>query len=207
MRTGRAGKLRKNRKDSKVKKKRRIIIGIVGLAVVFLLSVRIWQVNKNARIPEINQAAQGESVSWRGLEYQIVSAVLWDYDEFFEQNEEFQEYQSESNTEIKILLVEYRLTVENEENQLDLNIPIQYEYLFNQINPFMTGAMNPALEEGSFHSGDSIVVPYEIYKGNLTESQWEKVENLSMKYAAVLGTYPVKNELLITDISLAGEED
>ena len=50
----------------------------------------------------------------------------------------------------------------------------------------------------------SRVIPYEIYKANLSEAQWKDVENGKMGYETVLGTYPVKTEMKIQDIRYEG---
>ena len=48
------------------------------------------------------------------------------------------------------------------------------------------------------------MIPYEIYKANLSEAQWKDVENGKMEYETVLGTYPVKTEMKIQDIRYEG---
>lgn len=173
-----------------------------SLMLIFLLSWRICYVNQHARMPETNQIAQGDSVSYRGLKYTVVHAELWEYADFFEQNQEWQDYESEGEEYIgaKFLTVEYRIEKDAEENTLDLYIPIQLGNWFNGMDPFMTAAMNPSLEEGTFRSGDTVVIPYVIYTVLLTDSQCQEVEDMSAQYLAVLGTYPVRNELLISDI-------
>lgn len=174
----------------------------VGIVLVFLLSWRIYYVNQHARMPEVNQIAQGDSVSYRGLKYTVVEAELWEYADFFEQNQEWRDYEGEGEeyTGAKLLTVRYRIEKEEEENNLNLYIPIQLGNWFNGMDPFMTAAMNPSLEEGTFHSGDTVVIPYEIYTALLTDDQRREVEDLSAQYLAVLGTYPVRNELLISDV-------
>jgi hypothetical protein len=105
---------------------------------------------------------------------------------------------------MKLLVVEYQIGKVQEANKLDLYIPIQYAHLFNGTDPFMTQDMNPSLSDGNFQSGDTVVIPYEIYKANLSEEQWKNVENGRMEYETVLGTYPVKTEMKIQDIRYEG---
>lgn len=175
-------------------------VGICGLLVLFV--IRVWQVNQNAKFPEIQEIPQGESAEYRGLEYTVVSATLWDSADFFLQNEQLAEYQSAEipPEDIKLLLVSYRIEKRTDENRLDLYIPIQYAHLFNGVDVYMAQAMNPSVADGSFTSGDVITIPYEIYKSNLTETQWEDVEALRMEYETVLGTYPVKIQMQIDTI-------
>ena len=102
------------------------------------------------------------------------------------------------------MVVEYQIGKVQEANKLDLYIPIQYAHLFNGTDPFMTQDMNPSLSDGNFQSGDTVVIPYEIYKVNLSEAQWEDVGDGRMEYETVLGTYPVKTEMKIQDIRYEG---
>ena len=182
--------------------KKKILWCATSLMLIFLFLWRIYYVNRHSRLPEINRISQGESVLYRGLEYTVVHAELWEYADFFEQNQEWQDYEGEGDeyAGAKLLLVEYRLEKGAEENTLDLYIPIQLGNWFNGMDPFMTAAMNPSMEEGTFRSGDTVVIPYVVYTVLLTDSQRQEVEDMSAQYLAVLGTYPVRNELVISDV-------
>lgn len=187
-------------------KKRKILILIGILLAVTGLGLRIWYVNTHTYSPEIREIPQGQATQYRGLAYSVISAVMWDSEDFYEQYPELSDYQNPDipAEEIKILAIEYKIEKIQEANKLDLYIPIQYVHLFNGPDPFMTQDMNPSLSDGNFQSGDTVVIPYEIYKANLSEAQWKDVENGKMGYETVLGTYPVKTEMKIQDIRYEG---
>lgn len=187
-------------------KKRKILILIGILLAVTGLGLRIWYVNTHTYSPEIREIPQGQATQYRGLAYSVISAVMWDSEDFYEQYPELSDYQNPDipAEEIKILAIEYKIEKIQEENKLDLYIPTQYVHLFNGPDPFMTQDMNPSLSDGNFQSGDTVVIPYEIYKANLSEAQWKDVENGKMEYETVLGTYPVKTEMKIQDIRYEG---
>lgn len=187
-------------------KKRKILILIGILLAVTGLGLRIWYVNTHTYSPEIREIPQGQAAKYRGLAYTVISAGMWDSGDFYEQYPELSDYQNPDipAEEIKILAIEYKIDKMQEENKMDLYIPIQYVHLFNGPDPFMTQDMNPSLSDGNFQSGDTVVIPYEIYKANLSEAQWKDVENGKMEYETVLGTYPVKTEMKIQDIRYEG---
>ena len=187
-------------------KKRKILILIGILLAVTGLGLRIWYVNTHTYSPEIREIPRGQATQYRGLAYSVISAVMWDSEDFYEQYLELSDYQNPDipAEEIKILAIEYKIEKMQEENKMDLYIPIQYVHLFNGPDPFMTQDMNPSLSDGNFQSGDTVVIPYEIYKANLSEAQWKDVENGKMEYETVLGTYPVKTEMKIQDIRYEG---
>lgn len=187
-------------------KRKKVLILIGILLAVTGLGLRIWYVNTHTYSPEIREIPQGQATQYRGLAYSVISAVMWDSEDFYEQYPELSDYQNPDipAEEIKILAIEYKIEKIQEENKLDLYIPIQYVHLFNGPDPFMTQDMNPSLSDGNFQSGDTVVIPYEIYKANLSEAQWKDVENGKMGYETVLGTYPVKTEMKIQDIRYEG---
>ena len=187
-------------------KRKKVLILIGILLAVTGLGLRIWYVNTHTYSPEIREIPQGQATQYRGLAYSVISAVMWDSEDFYEQYPELSDYQNPDipAEEIKILAIEYKIEKIQEENKLDLYIPIQYAHLFNGPDPFMTQDMNPSLSDGNFQSGDTVVIPYEIYKANLSEEQWKDVENGRMEYETVLGTYPVKTEMKIQDIRYEG---
>ena len=187
-------------------KRKKVLILIGILLAVTGLGLRIWYVNTHTYSPEIREIPQGQATQYRGLAYSVISAVMWDSEDFYEQYLELSDYQNPDipAEEIKILAIEYKIEKMQEENKMDLYIPIQYVHLFNGPDPFMTQDMNPSLSDGNFQSGDTVVIPYEIYKANLSEAQWKDVENGKMEYETVLGTYPVKTEMKIQDIRYEG---
>ena len=85
-----------------------------------------------------------------------------------------------------------------------MDMPIRYAYQYNGIDPFMLQDMNPSLLNGTFASGDILTIPYEVYRINLREMTWRQICNLDMSYSVILGTYPVKTEIKITDIEKKG---
>lgn len=187
-------------------KRKKVLILIGILLAVTGLGLRIWYVNTHTYSPEIREIPQGQATQYRGLAYSVISAVMWDSEDFYEQYLELSDYQNPDipAEEIKILAIEYKIEKMQEENKMDLYIPIQYVHLFNGPDPFMTQDMNPSLSDGNFQSGDTVVIPYEIYKVNLSEAQWEDVGDGRMEYETVLGTYPVKTEMKIQDIRYEG---
>jgi hypothetical protein len=185
------------------KRKKLIAALVIGLLAVGI-SIRIYYVNKNARLPEINTVAQGDTVTFRGLEYRVLGATLWDYDDYFIEYPDLIDYKdTETEYKRKILLVECQIVVVDDENVFDTYIPIKYEDLFNGTDTFMVRDMNPSLVSDELKSGETLLIPYEIYEENLTKEQWNRVEALDIEYDMVLGTYPVKNELMVTDIKEA----
>lgn len=176
---------------------------VVGMAS--LLVWRIWAVNAGAHLPELRQIPQGETAVYRGVEYQIEESVLWDYWDFFEKNSELQKYQdyqsrADAEQELRMLVVRCRAVRREENGVLKGDFPLQYARQYNMYDPFLMMDMNPSLAEGTFTSGDTFVIPYVIYQSNLTDDQWKQVEEKTMTYALVMGTYPIKNELLITEV-------
>ena len=104
------------------------------------------------------------------------------------------------------MMVAYTVEKIQDQNVLETMPSIQYFHVFNQFDPFFFSDLNPSLSDGTFVSGDTLYIPYEIYKANLTKEQWEQVENNQVIYEMVLGTYPVKNRLQIIDIEMEGEQ-
>jgi len=186
---------------------KKICILAVCILIIILVICRVSYVTKNARVPDLNVVPQGDSVVYKGLGYRIVDAALWEYDYFFEQNENLNRYKEELiDNEIMLLVVEMEITKEGDNGYIDYYMPIKYFYGFNGVSPFMFADMNPSLVDGTFHSGDHIYVVYEIYKNSLLESQWSDVVNFQVEYRILLGSYPEKNELQITDIRRGGAE-
>ena len=186
-------------------KKKYIILPFIILALCIIIC-RIIYVTKNARTPVVNKISQGESVVYKGVEYSVLDATLWEYNDFFKHYEDVADYASDIEDDtIMILLVELKASINAEENVLDLEIPIEYLNIFNGVDVFMADALNPSLSEGTFKSGDSIYIPYEIYKENLTTEQWEQVVNREITYDLSLGTYPEKNKLMIETVISGGE--
>lgn len=187
-------------------KRKKVLILIGILLAVTGLGLRIWYVNTHTYSPEIREVPQGQTAEYCGLSYTIVNAEMWNSSDFYTQHPELTDYQNPNipADEMKLLVVEYQIGKVQEVNKLDLYIPIQYVHLFNGPDPFMTQDINPSLSDGNFQSGDTVVIPYEIYKANLSEAQWKDVENGKMEYETVLGTYPVKTEMKIQDIRYEG---
>ena len=189
--------------------KKPILLMIGTLICAVLVLVRIFYVTGHARRPVVNQVAQGEGAVYKGIEYQIVDAVLWEYADFFKAHSELEGYAEDNvgKNQRKLLVVKYKVSRVEEDGSLETYIPLQYYHLFNGIDIFMLQAMNPSLFDGTFHSGDTMLVPYELYRENLLESQWQEVEEGKTVYKTVLGMYPEKNEMLITDVDIAEDKD
>lgn len=178
-------------------------LGILACFTLLLLIVgRILYVNWNARIPVYNQISQGQSFLYCGLQYRIIRAELWDYKNFFMQDEDLVDFMDDSTDmeNQKVLLLELQINSTEESCEIVYDMPVQMRHTCNWSDMFLTQFINPVLKQGTFHSGDTILLPYIIYRENLTDTQWEQVEDLSMQYSIVLSTYPVKNELMVTDV-------
>ena len=172
--------------------------------LVLGLAGRIWYVNQNARLPEINRVPQGESAVWSGLKFQITHAELWDYEEFYKAYDaESHMFEGELSSEwdAKVIVLEFRIDrIEEEADTLNIVNPIVYVHTRNDTDTFLTAAINPNLQEGTFRSGETIRIPYTIFEFNIGRQNWKKVENMTMQYTVRLGNYPVRNEMLVTDI-------
>ena len=67
--------------------KKKKIAGIaLAIAVFLIIGARICYVTAHARLPEQNVIAQGDSLTYRGLTYQIKGAVLWNYEDCFKEH-------------------------------------------------------------------------------------------------------------------------
>ncbi len=180
-------------------KNKKILCVCIFVSILICLSCRIWWVNKNARIPEIEIFRQGETVEYNGVGYTIENATMMEYNAFFEKYPEYKSYYNSSDYGRRMLLVECVADKLSDEGEFDSYLPIRYEYVFNGIDPFMFRDMNPDLVEGTFKSGDTVLFVYEIYEENLTKEQWDNVDELD--YYIVYGTYPKRTEVLLTDIN------
>ena len=177
--------------------KKKKIAGIaLAIAVFLIIGARICYVTAHARLPEQNVIAQGDSLTYRGLTYQIKGAVLWNYEDYFKEHPEYQSYQESwlTGENTKLLMVAYTVKKLQDQNVLETMPSIQYFHVFNQFDSFFFSDLNPALSDGTFVSGDTLYITYEIYKEVLTKEQWEQVENNQVVYEMVLGTYPVKTD-------------
>lgn len=179
--------------------KKRIII-ILSIVLIILIGYRIKMVNQDARLPEYEYYDLNEAVEYKGFNYTVTEAVMMDYDDFFRENQEYiQYYNSDGEYEKKVIIVHCKIE-KNDDTAVELEtyIPIRYEYMFNGFDPALFSAMNPDLVEGNFKSGDEIVYMYEIYESNMSETEWEKVEE--MDYSLVFGVYPVRKEIRLDNI-------
>lgn len=179
---------------------KKVLMAIVAAIAIIIIVCRIYIVNKNKRTPKVIVAEQGETLEYRGIDYTVVSAEIWDYHIFFDNHNALKEYEEVTSYERKILLVEIEINVVDEDNVFDFYIPIQYSHIFNGVDPFMVQDMNEAILSEGIKSGDTLVIPYELYRENVTGETWENIENMEMEYCLVLGTYPEKNLLYITEI-------
>lgn len=187
--------------------KKKMIMGILILLVLLVVfALRVQYVNVTAKLPEIREIPQGQTVDYEGISYTVVGAELWRYEQFFAEHDGLDDY-NDSNFEDDtacVLLVRYQIEKKKEESLLHVDMPIRYAYQYNGIDPFMLQDMNPSLMNGTFASGDILTIPYEVYRINLREKTWRQICNLDMPYSVILGTYPVKTEIKITDIEKKG---
>lgn len=197
-----------NRMQTIKTKKRWICVAVMTL-LCLLLAGRIYLVNKNARLPEIHASEPNGGLEYDGIMYTLESAKLQDYSTFFENNEELQQYDMSQfqKGEALFLFVEVKLEIIGEVNEIRCDYPLTFKNYCNFADPFLIVAMNESLQGEGFLSGDTIVFPYVIFSGNLKEEDWQTVLDGTMEYSMVMGTYPVRNELRITDVEWVGEED
>lgn len=189
-----------------MKQKRKVIVGSVLTVLAVLLIIRIRYVNETAKLSEIRIVPQGQTAEYGGMAYTIVGAELWTYDAFFDEHAGLDDYEDPNCTDEKacVLLVSYRIEKKQKDALLKVDMPIQYAHQYNGIDPFMLQDMNPSLGEGTFATGDILTIPYEIYRINLKGDTWRAINNLDMTYSVILGVYPVKTELQITDVEKKG---
>ena len=88
-----------------LKNKKKLCVCIF-VGIFICLSCRIWWVNKNARIPEIEIFRQGETVEYNGVGYTIENATMMEYNAFFEKYPEYKSYYNSSDYGRRMLLVE-----------------------------------------------------------------------------------------------------
>lgn len=174
---------------------------IVLFLLFGLIGIRIIYVNVHARLPEIRRFSQEGTLEYRGNRYSVQNVTLWSGEDYYNTKEELQSYMSNDNLdEICILEVSFKVSCVEKENVIEPDIFLQCAYNCQGIDPFMFQELNSDLVAGEFHSGGTIVIPYCIYRENLSNLQWEQVVDGTMQYKLIFGTYPVKNEILITQI-------
>ncbi len=164
-----------------------------------LIGIRICHVYKNARLPELIQIEQGETAEYMGIGYTLTDAEMMTYEDFFEENPQYNEfYYNEIGDVINVIVVELKLDFLSEDAVFTGEIPIICENKFNYYDVFLFAEMNPKLVDGTIESGDTVKIVYEVYESEHSEETWENIEN--MEYRLVLGGYPVKTEIIISDI-------
>ena len=86
---------------------KKISILVISVLIIVLVICRISYVTKSARVPDLNVVPQGDKVIYKETGYKIVDAVLWEYDEFFEENENLDGHKVDiTDNEIMLLVVE-----------------------------------------------------------------------------------------------------
>lgn len=173
---------------------------LIILAVIVLYAIRVYNVNKNALLPEYQIYGQTEKVEYKGINYGIQSATMMDYDAFFKENPQYGQYSIPDDGERKVLLVEFSAELAADGARVETYIPIKYLYVFNSFDPMLFDDMNPSLANGSFKSGDTFTIVYEIYKNNLSKKEWQNIENT--EYRLIFGVYPVRKEIVLSDINV-----
>ncbi len=176
-----------------------IILSLIALAAIVLYVIRVYNVNKNALLPEYQVYSQTEQVEYKGINYGIQSATMMNYNEFFKKNPQYVDYSIPDDGERKVIVVEYSAELVDDGARLETYIPIKYLYVFNSFDPMLFDDMNPSLANGSFKSGDTFTIVYEIYKNNLSEKEWKNIENT--EYRLIFGAYPVRKEIVLSDIN------
>ena len=182
-------------------KKHRIISLILFFAVCIAVICRIYYVNANARLPKVIRIEQGDTEVFKGVAYTVVGATLWEPEEFNEYcyGDDVPEYVSLSQSERKVLVVEFKIEKAEEKNVVEGSIPLYIYHTFNYCEIVAQQILNPIyIEEGI--STDRLYMPYNICRENITKEQWEQVVNLETEYKAVLGVYPEKREFIISDV-------
>lgn len=180
-------------------KKRWLLVG--SLILIIMISIRIVYVNAHVRKPELHSVTQKESLEYRGNEYRIQKVNLWEYIDYCKANPDLQQYMDAEEMErCRVIEVKFQLWRKKKKNIFDPNIPIQCAYDCQEIDPFWFQTLNPKMVNGDFHSGDTVVIPYVIYQENLTRKQWQQVVEGKMSYTLIFSSYPVRNEMKITEV-------
>ncbi|MBE5947251.1 MAG: hypothetical protein E7259_10010 [Lachnospiraceae bacterium] len=165
----------------------------VFVACVILISIiiQIIYVNKHARIPDINIIKAGDELIYEGCKYTVIESVIYGFEDYNDKFFNGELTDKRTNSDCKVILVTVKLEIDDEINIFSPDIYIEYGHIANEFDVFNFKDLNDNLIKGEFHSGDTILLPYEIYKENMTVEMWNDVMNLS--YRLVLGTYPIKN--------------
>ncbi len=189
-----------------MKNKRCLILrDSIVLLIMIMICIRIVYVNTHVRMPEVHSVTQGEPLEYRGNEYRIQKVNLWKYTDYYETNSNMEQYMDADEMEkCRVIEVEFQIDLKEEDNVFDPNISIQCAYDCQGIDPFWFSELNPGLVNGDFHSGDVVVLSYVIYQENLTRQQWQQVVDGKMPYTLIFSSYPIKNQMQITDVEKVG---
>lgn len=177
---------------------KKLIIAVLIVILAIGISARIYYVNANRHKPVLIEAAQGEKIEFGYVEYSIESAVMWNYNDFFEQNPQYNDYDDLYNgDDYKKLLVNIKYEMSplynGEETHLQTEMYITYPYEIMGADPFFINALNDA---ETVKATGIYTIPFDICKSN-AEKGCNDVEN--MEFRIVFGTYPERKELIVSD--------
>ncbi len=168
--------------------------------LIIVLVIRIYYVNKNKHLPVLIEAAQGEKIEYCRVDYSIDSAVLWEYDDFFQKNQQYMYFKDKSrgsaNTKMLVVKLRFEKNSEHygEEAYIADSVPVTYVSIQNWTDPELEKAMN---QYEDANTTGIYTLPYEIYKEYFTEEKWNDVDK--MEFRLVFGTYPERKELIISN--------
>lgn len=168
------------------------------ISVLGLLIARIYYVNKHARLPEINTVVVGDTLFYEGYNYTVLDAVMYGFDEYNNQFFDGSLTDNRTDDDCKVILVSMRLDKVEADKTFSPSGYIEYGDIANEFDIFTFPDLNPTLADGTFRSGDTIYLAYEIYKENMSAQMWGDV--LHLPYRIVFGSYPVKNCMELGDI-------
>lgn len=181
------------------------IIFILGILLIVGYGFRVYAVNKTARqrMPQENVVEQGEEILLNDIRYTIDKVQSFDTKEYAEDYPEYEEYCNMPDSELLLVTVRIEFDEEKTEVLPAFDMWMKYGENITYYDVFFFEELNPQLLEGTYKSGETIVVPYAILNCNLTEEHLEMVRNNEISNLGVelkVGTYPEKFRLLITQI-------
>lgn len=177
---------------------KKLIIAVLMIILAIGISARIYYVNANRRGPVLIEAAQGEKIEFGYVEYGIESAVMWDYNDFFEQNPQYIDYRDMPDPDdYKLLLVNIKYEMSpsynGEETHLQTEMYITYPYGITVCDPFFLKTVN---DSETVKATNIYTIPFDICKSN-AEKWCSGMEH--MEFRIVFGTYPERKELIVSD--------
>lgn len=180
-------------------------IVIIGVLLILFYGLRVFVVNQSGqqRMPQVNVIEQGEKVVFYDVGYSVEQVQCFDSRQYADEYPEYARYCAGAETEL--LLVSLRLEFNEDEIKVlpAFDMWLKYGENITYYDIFFFDILNPQLSEGTYQSGDIILVPYTIFNGNLTTEHLKLIKNNNISSLGVelnVGTYPERFQLKITEI-------